>query len=164
MVDHGRAAAVESSQRRAWAGDRSAGGGAGALESHPMAVRLDHLALAARDAHESAQFLADVLGLPAPRQAGHFLAVDVNETLTIDYAAPPIDFPGQHVAFLVGEDDFDLIRARLDARGVAYYPGPGHHDAGTINHHHGGRGLYFDDPGGHHLEVITQRYGNADRS
>lgn len=126
-----------------------------------MAVRLDHLALAAKDAHESAQFLADILGLPDPHPWGPFIAVDVDKTLTIDYAAPPIDFPGQHVAFLVGEDDFDAIRGRLDARGVVYYAGPGYREPGTINDNHGGRGLYFDDPGGHHLEVITQRYGSA---
>ena len=77
-----------------------------------MAVRIDHLALAAHDARESAQFLADVLGLPDPYEAGPFLAVDVDETFTIDYAALPIDFPGQHVAFLVGEDDFDAIFGR----------------------------------------------------
>jgi catechol 2,3-dioxygenase-like lactoylglutathione lyase family enzyme len=125
-----------------------------------MTVRLDHLALAARDAHESATFLAEILDLPDPHPSGPFLAVEVNDTLTIDYAAPPFEFPGQHLAFLVSETDFDAIRARLDARGVTYYPEPGYHDAGTINHNHGGRGLYFDDPGGHHLEVLTRRYGS----
>lgn len=123
-----------------------------------MAVRLDHLALAAFDARESAQFLADVLDLPAPRPSGPFLAVDVGETLTIDYAVPPFDFPSQHVAFHVGDDEFDAVRARLDVRGITYYPGPAYTDPGTINHHHGGRGLYFDDPGGHHFEILTRRY------
>lgn len=124
-----------------------------------MAVRIDHLALAARDAQESARFLADVLDLPAPRPSGPFLAVDVDATFTVDFAAPPVDYPGQHVAFLVDEDEFDAIRARLEARGVVYYPGPRYESPGAINQHHGGRGLYFDDPGGHHLEVITARYG-----
>lgn len=126
-----------------------------------MAVRIDHLALAARDAHESAWFLAEVLDLPAPRPEGPFLAVDVDDTTTIDYAAPPVEFPGQHVAFLVGEDDFDAIRTRLERLRVTYYPGPSYDAAGTINHNDGGRGLYFDDPGGHHLEVITRRYGSG---
>ena len=123
-----------------------------------MAVRLDHLALAALDAHESARFLADVLDLPAPRVSGPFIAVDVDDTLTIDYGAPPFEFPGQHVAFLLSEEEFDAVKARLEERGVTYYPGPAYRDAGTINHHGGGRGLYFDDPGGHHLEIITRRY------
>ena len=123
-----------------------------------MAVRLDHLALAAPDPQASARFLADVLGLPDPRPAPPFIAVDVNDTLTIDYAAPPFEFPGQHVAFHVSEEEFDAIRVRLDERGVEYVPGPHSREVGAINHHHGGRGLYFDDPGGHHLEVLTARY------
>ncbi len=65
------------------------------------------------------------------------------------------------MAFLVDDDDFDAVRERLEARSVTYYPGPAYRDPGTINHNHGGRGLYFDDPGGHHLEVITRRYGSG---
>lgn len=30
--------------------------------------------------------------------------------------------------------------------------------AGEINHNHGGRGVYFLDPGGNGMEVITQPY------
>lgn len=126
-----------------------------------MAVRIDHLALAAHDARASAQFLADVLGLPAPYEAGPFLAVDVDETFTIDYAAPPIDFPGQHVAFLVGEDEFDEILGRLQLGGITYWADPHRRWVGEHNTHDGGRGLYFDDPAGHHLEVITRRYGSG---
>jgi len=44
---------------------------------------------------------------------------------------------------------------------VTYWPGPRQSDPGTINHHHGGRGLYFDDPSGHHREIITARYGSG---
>ncbi|WP_433030236.1 VOC family protein [Actinomycetospora sp. CA-053990] len=126
-----------------------------------MAVRIDHLALAAHDARESAQFLADIFGLSDPYEAGPFLAVDVDETFTIDYAAPPIDFPGQHVAFLVGEDDFDVIHARLEHRGITYWADPHQRWVGQYNTNDGGRGLYFDDPAGHHLEVITRRYGSG---
>ena len=31
---------------------------------------------------------------------------------------------------------------------------------GRINHHFGGRGVYFDDPDGHLFEIITQPYGD----
>ena len=123
-----------------------------------MTVRLDHLALAAHDAEESARFLADVLDLPAPRPAPPFIAVDVDDTLTIDYAVPPFEFPGQHVAFHLSEEEFDAVRARLEARGITYWPGPGYREPNTINENHGGRGLYFDDPGGHHFEILTARY------
>ena len=101
-----------------------------------MAVRIDHLALAARDAHASARF-------------------------TIDYAVPPFDFPGQHVAFLVGEDDVDGSLARLQQRGITYWADPGQRRAGRYDGNHGGRGLYVDDPGGRHLEVLTRRYGSG---
>ena len=121
-----------------------------------MAVRIDHLALAAHDARESAQFLADILGLPDPYEAGPFLAVDVDETFTIDYAAPPIDFPGQHVAFLVGEDDFDRIFGRIRERGLPYWADPARTHPGEINHNDGGRGVYFEDPDGQFLELLTR--------
>jgi hypothetical protein len=29
--------------------------------------------------------------------------------------------------------------------------------------HHGGRGVYFPDPDGHYLEVITRPYGSGAR-
>ncbi|WP_433801364.1 VOC family protein [Actinomycetospora sp. CA-084318] len=123
-----------------------------------MTVRLDHLALAAHDAEESARFLAEILDLPAPRSAPPFIAVDVNDTLTVDYAVPPFEFPGQHVAFHLSEAEFDAVRGRLEARGVVYVAGPHSREPNTINENHGGRGLYFDDPGGHHFEILTQRY------
>jgi catechol 2,3-dioxygenase-like lactoylglutathione lyase family enzyme len=123
-----------------------------------MTVRLDHLALAAHDAQESARFLAEILDLPEPRSAPPFIAVDVDDTLTIDFAVPPFEFPGQHVAFHLSEDEFDAVRARLEARGITYWPGPGYREPNTINENHGGRGLYFDDPGGHHFEILTARY------
>jgi catechol 2,3-dioxygenase-like lactoylglutathione lyase family enzyme len=126
-----------------------------------MAVRIDHLALAAHDARESARFLADILGLPAPYEAGPFLAVDVDETFTIDYAAPPIDFPGQHVAFLVGEDEFDEIFGRIRERGLEHWADPGQSRPASINHNDGGRGVYFEDPDGHLLEIITRPYGSG---
>ena len=30
-----------------------------------------------------------------------------------------------------------------------------------INRHDGGRGVYFDDPDGHKLEIITRPYGSG---
>jgi len=32
---------------------------------------------------------------------------------------------------------------------------------GEINHHDGGRGVYFEDPNGHLLEIITRPYGSG---
>ena len=30
-----------------------------------------------------------------------------------------------------------------------------------MNHHDGGRGVYFEDPNGHLLEIITRPYGSG---
>jgi len=36
--------------------------------------------------------------------------------------------------------------------------------AGEINHNDGGRGVYFQDPSGHYLEIITRPYGSGEVS
>ena len=38
---------------------------------------------------------------------------------------------------------------------------PGQTEAGQINHNDGGRGVYFEDPDGHLLEIITRPYGSG---
>jgi catechol 2,3-dioxygenase-like lactoylglutathione lyase family enzyme len=126
---------------------------------HPHAeVRFDHTIIAARDKHESARFFTGVFGLPEPREAGFFVAVHLSDGRVLDFAEPPGDFPGQHYAFLVSDDTFDAIMGRIRARGVLYWADPQMRRPGEINTSHGGRGVYFDDPAGHHLEAITARY------
>ncbi|WP_210744538.1 VOC family protein [Nocardia flavorosea] len=127
--------------------------------SHPQVdVRFDHTIIAARDKQESAQFFADIFGLPEPLEAGHFVAVYLTDGRVLDFAVPPIDFPGQHLAFLVNDETFDHIMERIRARGITYWAGPMMQGPGEINTNHGGRGVYFDDPAGHHLEALTARY------
>nr|WP_027942034.1 VOC family protein [Amycolatopsis taiwanensis] len=124
-----------------------------------MDVRFDHTIIAARDKHESARFFTEIFGLPdEPREAGFFVEVRLTDGRVLDFAAPPIDFPGQHYAFLVNDDTFDGIMERLRARGVTYWADPQMRRPGEINTNHGGRGVYFDDPAGHHLEALTARY------
>jgi catechol 2,3-dioxygenase-like lactoylglutathione lyase family enzyme len=65
-----------------------------------------------------------------------------------------------HYAFLVTEPEFDAIFARIQAEGVRFYADPARRQVGKINRHWGGRGVYFDDPDDHLLEVITQPYGD----
>ena len=48
---------------------------------------------------------------------------------------------------------------RIQKRGLAYWADPQMRHPGEINTNHGGRGVYFDDPAGHHLEALTRRYG-----
>ena len=123
-----------------------------------MSVHFDHLAVAAEDKQRSARFLADLLGLPEPSAWGPFVSVTLDDGVRLDYAEPGIAFPGQHYALLVSDEVFDHALERIRADGVPYSAGPGH-TPNEINHNHGGRGVYFDDPSGHHFELITQPYG-----
>jgi catechol 2,3-dioxygenase-like lactoylglutathione lyase family enzyme len=127
-----------------------------------MAIHLNHTIISARDKHESAAFLAEVFGLPAPAASGPFLAVQIDEHLTFDYADWDDDVPSQHYAFLVGEEEFDQIFDRIRSRDLTYWPDPHRSRPGEINTHDGGRGVYFEDPGGHLLEIITRPYGSGD--
>ena len=65
----------------------------------------------------------------------------------------------QHYAFLVSEEEFDEIFGRIKERGIPYAADPFGHKPGEINHDDGGRGLYWDAPDGHRLEIITVPYG-----
>lgn len=121
-------------------------------------VRFDHTIIAARDKHESARFFTEIFGLPEPQEAGFFVAVYLTDGRVLDFAEPPVDFPGQHYAFLVNDDTFDRIMERLRAKDIQYWADPRMSRPGEINTNHGGRGVYFDDPAGHHLEALTARY------
>ena len=126
-----------------------------------MTVRLDHLIIAAHDKRESARFLTEILGLDDPAPLGPFLGVRIGPDLTLDYADATGDIPSGHYAFLVGEDEFDTIFGRIQDRGVEYWADPLARRPGEINRNDGGRGVYFRDPAGHYLELLTRRYGSG---
>lgn len=125
-----------------------------------MSVQFDHLLVAARDKHHSARFFAEMFGLPQPEEAGFFVSVTLEDGVTFSFAEVPFDFPGQHYAFLVDDATFDGILERLKAQGLQYWADPRQQLVNQINTNHGGRGIYFDDPAGHHLEALTRRYGS----
>ncbi|MFC3575964.1 VOC family protein [Streptomyces yaanensis] len=126
-----------------------------------MSVELNHTIVAAHDKKASAQFLADLLGLEVAPQFGPFIPVQVPNGVTLDYMETVDEITPQHYAFLVSEDDFDAIFARVRAAGLAYWADPYHRRPGEINHNDGGRGTYFDDPNGHKLEILTRPYGSG---
>ncbi|MBA0124325.1 VOC family protein [Haloechinothrix sp. YIM 98757] len=126
-----------------------------------MAVQLNHTIVAARDKAASARFLAELLGLSEPRPFGPFMTVETDNGVTLDYADEAGEITKQHYAFLVGEAEFDTIFGRIQERGLPYWADPGHHQPGTINTRDGGRGVYFEDPDGHSLEIITRPYGGS---
>ena len=126
-----------------------------------MAVQLNHTIVAARDKHESAMFLTEILGLPAPEPFGHFLVVNVANAVSLDFADSDDNVTPQHYAFLISEEEFDQVYARVQQRGITFWPHPWRGDEGKINHNDGGRGFYFEDPSGHYLEVLTQEPASA---
>ena len=111
-----------------------------------------------QDAQASAKFLAGILGVKVAPRWGHFVPVRTGNGVTLDFAEDD-DFRPQHCAFLVSEAEFDAAFARLKKSGAAFYANHRREGRGEINHLYGGRGVYFDDPNGHLMELITQPYG-----
>lgn len=126
-----------------------------------MAVELNHTIVAARDKRASAEFLAEVLGLPAPTPFGPFLVVQTSNGVSLDFIDAGGQVHSQHYAFLVGEQEFDEIFRRIKQLGLTYWADPYHREPGEINTNDGGRGVYFDGPDGHNLEIITVPYGGG---
>lgn len=126
-----------------------------------MSIQLNHTIVSARDAQATATFVADILGLAQPVPFGPFVGVTLDNGVTLDFLRDEGEIPVQHYAFLVSEDEFDTIFARIRARELPYWADPGHQYAGQINHNDGGRGLYWNDPNGHYLEILTRPYGSG---
>lgn len=126
-----------------------------------MAISFNHTIVAAKDRQQSADFFTDLFGLPSAKEFGPFLAVTLNHGVSLDYAqaGPEETVRPQHYAFLVSEDEFDAIFGRIRDRGLRYWADPRGARPGEINHNDGGRGVYFEDPSGHRLEIITRPYG-----
>ena len=124
-----------------------------------MTIGFDHHILPSTDRERSARFLTEVLGLPEARSEGPFLAVDLANDVSLYVAGWDREVTPQHYAFLLDEDDFDGVLARLEATGAGYWADPEGTLAQQVNHDDGGRGCYFRDPDGHWLEVMTVRYG-----
>ncbi len=126
-----------------------------------MAIDFNHTILWASDSAASAKFLAEMLGLPAPRHWGPFEIVTTENGANLDYMDTDGEIARQHYAFLVGEAEFDEIFGRIRERGLPYWADPGQTRTDEINRHDGGRGLYFEDLNGHLLEIITRPYGSG---
>ena len=119
-----------------------------------MTIELDHTIVPARDQEESARFFARIFGLHYDGPSGHFAAVRVNDRLTFDFHTSD-DHRSLHFAFKVSEAEFDTIFGRVQAEGITYGSGPFSSEDMKINRRSGGRGVYFEDPNGHLLELLT---------
>jgi catechol 2,3-dioxygenase-like lactoylglutathione lyase family enzyme len=130
-----------------------------------MAIVLDHTIVPAKDKVAAAEFFAEIFGLKVKPGQGRFAQVQVNESLTFDFADEPEAWGGpgfdprtgksHHYAFHISDAEFEAIFSRVKAKGLAYGSGPYNHTDGQIYTRRGGRGFYFEDPNGHLLEVMT---------
>jgi len=126
-----------------------------------VGVELNHTIVACSDQRRSAEFLTGILGLPPAIRFGRFLVVSTDNGVSLDFAETDADIATQHYAFLTSEDEFTAIFDRITGRGIQYWADPGRSKPGEINRNDGGRGVYFADPDGHLMEVITRPYGSG---
>ena len=126
-----------------------------------MTVKLNHTIVHARDKRASAAFLSEILGLPAPVPFGPFLGVQTGNEVTLDFLETDEEIIVEHYAFLISEAEFDAIFARIRARKLPYWADPARQERGKISTRDGGRAIYFEDPSGHLLEILTRPYGSG---
>jgi catechol 2,3-dioxygenase-like lactoylglutathione lyase family enzyme len=126
-----------------------------------MSVQLNHTIVSCRDQQRSAEFLTGILGMRPATRFGHFLVVEADNNVSLDYDETSGPITPQHYAFLVSEGDFDAAFERILDNNVPYWADPARTQSQAINHRDGGRGLYFEDPDGHLLEILTRPYGSG---
>jgi catechol 2,3-dioxygenase-like lactoylglutathione lyase family enzyme len=126
-----------------------------------MPIHLNHTIVRVRDKRESAEFLTEILGLEPAVAYGPFFVVQLANDVSLDFADDHGPANPQHYAFLVDESDFDDIFARIKQRGLTYWADPFRRRPGEFNTNDGGRGVYWEDPNGHVLEIITRPYGSG---
>ena len=126
-------------------------------------AELNHTIVWCSDKQRSADFLTDILGLPPARPFFHFLVVELKNGVSLDYYQKEGPVSPQHYAFLVSNEEFDTGFAQIQEQGLTYWADPARSKPGEINHHFGGRGVYFADPDEHLMELITRPYGTEDQ-
>jgi catechol 2,3-dioxygenase-like lactoylglutathione lyase family enzyme len=124
-----------------------------------VAVTLNHTIVHAHDTRESAKYYAQVLGQPDPKPFGPFMVLELANGVSLDFMHVTAPIRSQHYAFLVSESEFDAIFGRIREREIPYWADPGKQHPNELNRNDGGRGVYWEDPNGHLLEIITRPYG-----
>ena len=122
-------------------------------------IELNHTIVPVRDKLESASFLTELFGLPKPEPFFHFLVVRTTNGVSLDFFETDEEIDSQHFAFLVGEKEWDEIFEKIKERDIPFWADPGRNRSGEFNTNDGGRGVYFEEPSGHFLEIITRPYG-----
>ncbi len=126
-----------------------------------MSIELNHTIVHVKDRWAASREVGQILGLPEATAYGPFAELKLENGASLDFMDTEGEIRGQHYAFLVSEDDFDVIFGRLQDEGRKWWADPYKRQPGEINHSDGGRGLYWDGPDGHWLEIITRPYGSG---
>ncbi len=127
-----------------------------------MTAQLNHTIVWCSDKARSSAFLCELLSLPPAKPFSHFLVVEMGNGVSMDFMDKQGSITHQHYAFLVSDAEFDAGFALIQRRGQTWWADPARSKPGEINRHWGGRGVYFEDPDGHLLELITKPYGAID--
>ncbi|HEY7043668.1 MAG TPA: VOC family protein [Nocardioidaceae bacterium] len=125
-----------------------------------MTVQLNHTIVNCRDKRAAADFFADILGVGPATEFGPFIVLELSNDVSLDFLDQAPEVHAQHYAFLVDETEFDEILGRIRDRGLPYWADPFQRQPERINTNDGGRGVYWQDPNGHMLEIITRPYGS----
>ena len=132
-----------------------------------MNIHLDHLAIVVKSIDETLTFYADILGLMhSERRVDRGL--DFAQLQISEHTAMAMwegeNIPSQHFAFSMESDEFDTVFERLKNRGVSYGNADDGYGLETLNGkgpdveagaQGEGKSLYFEDPNGHRVEIMT---------
>nr|WP_246100319.1 VOC family protein [Stackebrandtia endophytica] len=131
------------------------------VTSPTFTVQLNHTIVGCHDKQATAEFWADILGLRFGKPFSVFQPLEADNGIGLDLANVPegAEIAPQHYAFLVSEEQFDIGFGKIQQYGLTYWPDPRQSRENEINHNDGGRGVYFLDPNGHFMEMITVPYG-----
>lgn len=127
-----------------------------------MTIQLNHTIVWSSDKRRSSDFFADILGLPEPSPFMHFLVIELANGVSLDFSNKEGPVSPQHYAFLVSDAEFDAGMAKIAQKKLSFWADPARSKPGEINRHWGGRGVYFEAPDGHLLEMITKPYGSEE--
>ncbi|WP_275777609.1 VOC family protein [Paenarthrobacter sp. Y-19] len=123
-----------------------------------MPALFNHTIIASLDREISARFYRSILEADEAPGWGPFCNLTLAGGVMLQFAEPPVEIQMQHYAFLVDDAHFDRAYQRLLSAGVEHWADPQMTRPGETNTEHGGRGVYFKDPSGHALELITRPY------
>lgn len=90
-----------------------------------VSVPLNHTVVSCRDQQRSVAFLTGILGLPSATRLAHFLVVEADNDVSLDFAETAGAITSQHYAFLVGEEEFDAAFGRIRGQDLPYWEDPG---------------------------------------